>query len=185
LPEREALSMGAALGLVGAGAVALASWFLTPDWARHPDVAPMGSVVPAAAVALGPIASVLTRAAIVVTAIAFVHHLSRGWTRRRVTAAVLLFALGFLATGGPVGPSTGPFLAAGAVLGASLVAAYLAVLRADLIVLPLAIGVMAAVGAIRAGLAQPFPGALVGSLLGAALALLAGWWLFRAIRQPG
>jgi hypothetical protein len=185
LPEREALSMGAAIGLVGAGAAALASWFLTPDWARHPDVAPMGSVVPIAALALGPIASVLTRAAIVVTAIAFVHHLSRGWTRQRVMAAVLLFVLGVLATGGPVGPSVGPFLAAGAVLGASLLAAYLTVLRADLTVLPLAIGVMAAFGAMRGGLAQPFPGALVGSLLGAALALLAGWWLFRAIRRPG
>jgi hypothetical protein len=44
---------------------------------------------------------------------------------------------------------------------------------------------MAAFGAMRGGLAQPFPGALVGSLLGAALALLAGWWLFRAIRRPG
>jgi hypothetical protein len=67
-------------------------------------------------------------------------------------------------------------------LGAAVSAAYLTVLRADLSVLPLVLGPMAAVAAVSSGLEQPFPGALLGSLLGAVLTMLVSWWLFRALR---
>jgi hypothetical protein len=33
------------------------------------------------------------------------------------------------------------------------------------------------------GASRPFPGALTGSILGAALTVAVGWWWFRALRQ--
>ena len=49
--------------------------------------------------------------------------------------------------------------------------------------IPLAVATAAAVEAIGNGAQRPFPGALAGSLAGAVLALLVGWWLFRALRE--
>jgi hypothetical protein len=41
---------------------------------------------------------------------------------------------------------------------------------------------MGAVAAIGGGVEQPFPGALLGALIGAVLTMLVSWWLFRALR---
>jgi hypothetical protein len=182
LPEAEAIRTGLALGLFGAGVVAVTGWLRTPAWADFPAVAAMGSFVPMVDVAIGPVMGLLTRAAIVVTAFAFIDKWSQGWTRYRGLALFLLVLLGFLATGGPAGTSFGAWVGAGVLLGAAVSAAYLTVLRADLSVLPLVLGPMAAVAAVSSGLEQPFPGALLGSLLGAVLTMLVSWWLFRALR---
>jgi hypothetical protein len=56
-------------------------------------------------------------------------------------------------------------------------------LRADLTMLPLALAVMAAMAGALGGAERPFPGALAGSLVGAALTLALGWWWFRLLRR--
>jgi hypothetical protein len=48
---------------------------------------------------------------------------------------------------------------------------------------PLALGTMMAVSAVAAGVQRPFPGALAGSLLAAAILTAVSWWWFRAIRR--
>jgi hypothetical protein len=47
---------------------------------------------------------------------------------------------------------------------------------------PLALGTMAVVGALGRAAQRAFPGALAGSVLGAFVAALAAWWLFRLLR---
>jgi len=183
LPDGDARWMAISLGLVGAGAAALAGWVSTPVWAGFPNVAPLGTFLPVLDEALASITSLLLRIAIVLTAFAFIDRWSLGWSRYRAVVLVMIVALGLLAMGGPVGLHPGGWLLGGAIAGGALVAVYLTVLRADLSVVPLALAVMGAVRAVAAGAHGAFPGALAGSLLGAAAALLVGWWLFSAIRR--
>jgi len=75
------------------------------------------------------------------------------------------------------------WLMAMAALGATLILAYVTVLRFDLSMVPLAIGTMVAAGALARGVARAYPGALAGSVIGALLAFALGWWLFGAVRK--
>jgi len=109
--------------------------------------------------------------------------MTRGWTRRQALAIVTVALLGFLGAGAPVGLHLGSWIAAGLVTSAGLVVAYVTLLRADLTMLPLALAVMVAVGAVSRGLQRPFPGALVPSLLAAVLCVAIGWLWFRGLRR--
>ena len=48
---------------------------------------------------------------------------------------------------------------------------------------PIALGTMIAIGAIFRAVERPCPGAVFGIAIGAALALLLGWWWFKALRR--
>jgi hypothetical protein len=168
---------------VGAAVVTAAAWLATPPWARHPDVGALATFVPIAAVALDPIAGLLMRMAILITAIAVIDRITDGWTRRRVAGGVTLLALGLLAAGAPQNDGLIAWLVPGALVGAGLIAGYVWLLRADLTMLPVVLATMTAVGVLTRGAAQPFDSALAGSILGAVFSAALGWWWFRLLRR--
>jgi hypothetical protein len=183
LPDRDALRLGVAAGLAMAGAAAVASAIRAAPWARVPPIDALGTFVPIADAAFDPIAGVMTRIAVVTAALVAIDGWTASWTRRRTVAAIALAIVGFLSGGPPVSSHLGTWAIAGALSAAALVAAYITLLRFDLTMVPVGLGVMAAVGALMRMTAQPYPGASAGSILAAAFVtvLAAGW--FRALRR--
>ena len=182
LPDRDALMLGVAAGLFGAAVSIAAAALRTPPWAHAPDLAPLGTFVPLLGMALDPIASLVMRVAVVVSLLAGVHATTAGWTRRRVLGTIALAVAGFLSAGAPPGLHAGGWIAAGLLTAACLIALYVTLLRADLTMVPLALGTMMTVSALAAGAQRGFAGALTGSLLAAAIALAVAWVAFRVLR---
>lgn len=183
LPERDALRLGVAIGLVGSALSAGAALLRAPAWARLPQVGAAGTIVPFAQVAIDPITAFLTATVVLATALAAVDRLSSGWSQRRVVVILVLGAIGFAGAGAPAGSPLTPWIASGIIMGAALVVAYATALRADLTMVPIVLGTMAVAGVIGRGLLRPFPGALPGALAGAILLSLVAWWVFRTLRR--
>jgi membrane protease YdiL (CAAX protease family) len=183
MPDRDALRLGIAAGMFGAAAGALAAWLRTPVWAQFPAVSSLGSVVPLLAEAIDPVAGFLTRMAVMIATLLAIERLTRSWTRRRAAGLAALGIIGFLSVGVPASAHMGGWALAGAVIAVALVAAYTTLLRFDITLVPVALGTMMAVGTVARGIQRPFPGAVLGSIVAAALiALLAYWWL-KALRS--
>jgi len=183
LPDREAMLLGCAAGAFGAAMLALAGSLRTPVWADTANIAPVGTFVPALAVALDPLAGFLTRAAVLLSLLVNVHQVTLGWTRHRALAGAVVALVGFLGAGAPAGSQLAGWAAAGLVLAVGLLAAYATVLRADLTMVPIALGTMMAIGALAQGAQRAFPGAFPGALMAAVLTALLAWWCFRALRR--
>ena len=169
LAEKDALLLGGAVGVFGAALLALAGALRTPAWADVGGVAPLGAYVPMLSVALEPLAGYLTRAAVFLSLLVNVSQITLGWTHRRVVAGAAVALVGFLGAGAPAGSEMAGWAAAGTILAVGLLAAYATVLRADLTMVPLALGIMMGLGAVTRGAQRPFPGALPGSVVAAAV----------------
>jgi Type II CAAX prenyl endopeptidase Rce1-like len=183
LPDRDPLLLGIATGLFGAAGAAIAGWLRTPPWARMPDVDAAGTFVPLLQAAIDPIPRLLMSSASVLATLTAVDHWTSGWTRRRARGAVALAVIGFVAGGVPAGIHIGGWVLGGVVTAAALVIAYATMLRFDLTMTPMALAIMIAVSALARGVQRPFPGALAGAFAGALLAVIVGWWWFRALRR--
>ena len=183
LDDRDALLLGCAAGAFGAALIAVATALRTPAWADTPWIAPVGSFIPPLAVLLEPLGGFLTRAAVLLSLLVSVHHLTFGWTRRRALGAAAVALVGFLGAGAPAGSQMMGWAMAGVLLGIGLLASYATVLRADLTMIPIALGTLVAIGTLGRGAQRPFPGALPGALAAAVLTALLAWWLFRALRR--
>jgi hypothetical protein len=166
-----------------AGAAAVASAIRAAAWARVPALDGVGTVVPIQDAALDPIAGVMTRIAVVTAAFVAIDHWTASWTRRRVPAAIALAVVGFLSGGAPPGAHFGAWALAGGLMAATLVLAYATLLRFDVTMVPVGLGVMATVVTLTRAAGRPYPGALTGAMLAVALVtiLAAGW--FRALRR--
>jgi hypothetical protein len=182
LDDRSAWRFGIAVGLFGAGVLALAHWLQTPVWADAPSLAPLGTFVPALQLALAPVPSLMTRLAVLLTFLVFVDRYTRGWTERRAAGAGLLLLVGFLGIAAPTGAGGLGWAAAGLLAGAALIVAYVSALRADLTATVPALGTIAALGLLVTAFSNPFPGAIVGGLAGAVAVAGAAWWLTGALR---
>ena len=183
LPTRDAVLLGAAAGAFGAAMLSLAGALRTPVWANSPAINPMGAVIPTLSVALEPMAGFLTRAAILLSLLTAMTQATAGWTRRRALGVSAIAAIGFLGAGAPVGASMVGWAIAGLILAASLVLVSTTLLRADLTMIPVALGTMMALTTVMRGAQRAFPGALPGSIIAAFLTLLVAWWLFVALRR--
>ena len=148
-----------------------------------PALDALDTFVPIAATALDPLTGVMTRIAAATAMFVAVDHWTSSWTRRRAAAALALAMIGFLAGGAPVGSKLGSWAIAGLLPAAAIVAAYATLLRFDLTMMPIALGVTASVAVLSRAAARPYPGALGGSLVAVVLVTLlaAGW--FRALRR--
>ncbi|HXW05872.1 MAG TPA: type II CAAX endopeptidase family protein [Vicinamibacterales bacterium] len=183
LPDRDALALGVAGGLFGAAGLSAAAWLRTPPWAGAPDVSPLGTFFPILDVVLDPVPAFLMRTAIVLTLLASVTVLTAGWTKRRMVGSAMILAAGFLGAGTPSGVVLTGWLMAGALTAVALWVGYVFLLRADLSMVPIALGTMMAIASIGRGVQQPFPGALPAGA--ASAVVLAGlcWWWFRLLRR--
>jgi len=183
LPDGDALVLGGAAGAFGAALLAVAGALRTPEWAQTVNIAAVGSFVPPLAVALDPLAGFLTRAAVLLSLLISVHHVTLGWTRHRMLAGGSVALVGFLGAGAPAGSELAGWIAAGLLLAAGLLAAYATLVRADLTMIPIALGSMMTIGGLMRGAERAFPGALPGALAAALLTAGLAWWLFRTLRR--
>src|SRR5262249_14638030 len=101
LPDRDAIRLAVAAGLVGAAAAVVAAMFRTPEWARAPTIAPLGTVVPFVDQALSPVSGFLTRTTIVMAALVALDKITVSWTERRAFAIAAVGVVGVLSRGGP------------------------------------------------------------------------------------
>lgn len=182
LTNADAWRLGIAAGLSGAGVVAVAQWLQTPPWAHVPSITPLGTFVPVLQLAIAPLPSFITRAAVVLVVLAFVDRYTHGWTARRPAGAAVLVLVGFLGIATPAGGDGFGWVAAGLAAGLALLAAYVTLLRADLTATVPALGTMVAIGSLMTAFSNPFPGAIVGGLAGALVVAGAAWWLTGALR---
>ena len=183
LSDRVALQLGAAAGLIGAGTLVGAAWLRTPVWASAPDVAPLGTAWPMVTVVLGPIATFLTRLALVSGALAAIGRYTSGWTSRRPTGWMAIAAIGCAAAGGPVGSAIGGWAAAVLLSAAALAVVSALLLSLDLTMVPIALGVVGASEALLTGAARVYPGAFWYGVLAAVVVLLVAWWWFTTLRR--
>ena len=183
LDDRDALGLGVALGLFAAGIGVAAAALRTPAWAAATYVEPLGSFLPWLNLTVDPITAFMTRIAVVMSLFAFVQAGTSGWTRRRAPWGLAILAVGLFAGGPPGGLHLGGWFLAGLLTAFALLVAYVTLARADVTMVPIAIGTLAAVGALARGIGRPFPGALSGSILAAVVTLAVAWWWFAAIRR--
>jgi hypothetical protein len=184
LPDREALHLGVAAGFFGAAIATGQAALRTPEWARVPDVNGAGAVFPVLQAAIGPVPGVLVAIVVVLSALLLVNRSTDWWTRRTLAGMAILIVIGFVISGVPAGVQAGGWITGGVLTAAGLLVAYVTLLRHDLTMVPVALAIMSAVGALARAAGRAYPGALPGSLIAAVLLLLVGWWWFAALRRP-
>lgn len=183
LPMSSAARLGVAAGLVTAGVSAAAEWLQIPAWADAPDLSALGTLFPVLQSGLAPVGSLILRTVVVTAVLLFVDRMTLGWTEHRTRGALVLFVFGFLGTAEPgAGPVAG-WMLAGLIGAAWFIAAYALLLRADLTMVPVALGTVLVVQRLGTALASSFPGALAGAPAAMVVAALVTWWLFTALRR--
>lgn len=183
LGDRDAAQLGVAAGFFAAAVTALAWALRTPLWARAPDVDGAGTFLPILQAAIDPIPGMLVASAVVLSALLLVDRLTTSWTRRRFPGIVVLAVIGVLTGSVPAGSHAGGWFVGGLITAGGMVFAYATLLRFDLTMVPLVLATMTAVGAVATGTGRAYPGALAGSAGAAVLAMIVGWWWFRALRH--
>ena len=181
--DADALRLAIAVGLFGAAAGAAASMLRTPEWARFPALDAAGTFIPVLQTAMDPITRMLMATAIILPTLLTIDAMTAGWRQHRVVGVIILAVLGFAAGGVPPGINMTGWLLGGLVTAAALVVAYATLLRFDLTMVPLALGVMTAVGTLVRGAQRPYPGGLMGAFVGAILVAGLSWRLFGALRR--
>jgi hypothetical protein len=177
---RQAARIGVGLGGVACGVLGAATALMRaggePVW---PSFAGAETILPAAAPPLAAIFSLGARTVVVGLVFSAADRISDGWSVHRAWAAVLLVGTGLLLGAGAPGASILAWASAGLLVGLLLLAAYVFVFRWDLSPLPLSVAMVVALGALAEGLTRPYPGALAGSILAAALVVALAWRGFR------
>ena len=184
LPAADAVRLGVALGLAGAAASLAAGALRAAPWSRYPDVSPLGAFVPLAETALSPVSGYLLQLAVIAATLVTIDVWTLSWTQRRVPALVILALVGLAGGGTPAGSHLGGWAVGGLVTAAAFAVAYVTLLRYDLTLLAIALGVMGCVRMLTRAASPAYPWAAVGFVAGALLvtALAAAW--FRALRAP-
>jgi len=183
LDDRETLRLGVAAGCIAAALFAAAAWLRTPVWATAGDVGPLDSVVPILAMIIGEVPGFLAKVAVLTTLLAVLSPPQGRWSWLRAAEVIALFIVGFTTNGAPAGSSITGWLAASCLTGVGLVILSMWLLTIDLTMVPIAVGVSAAIANLMQAASPPFPGAWIGSIAGAALSLLLAWWWFYALRR--
>lgn len=162
---------GLSLGFLGAGAVALATSLLPAPSPRWADYGPADGLWPPAGPVLNAVTGYVGATCLFLVIFFTLHLATGGWSRRRLLGSGGLLLAG-LVLAGPASETFPSWILTGSVSGLLLLFSYLAVLRRNLELLPLATLGMMALGLIREGVAAAYPGAEAGTA--AALLLLVG-----------
>ena len=183
LGDRQAIRLGAAAGCIAAALFATAAWLRTPVWVTGGDFRPLDSFVPILAMVIDEVPAFLAKLAVLTTVLAVLGPADGRWSWRRISEVIALFIIGFTMNGAPAGSSIAGWLLASCLTGAGLVVISMWLLTIDLTMVPIAVGVSTAIANLMHATRPPFPGAWIGSIAGAALALLLAWWWFYALRR--
>ncbi len=159
----------ASLGCLAAGFASLASRLgpsLMPVWGNYDA---LGARLPLVASALQPVGRYLLELSILLLIIAAADRFTRGWTKRRLPIAALLFLMGFAFAGAAPVAAVSDWLIAGFLTGGILLISYVFVLRFSPAGLPYAVGAFEIVTVLKAGVLAGFPGALPGAIVASLL----------------
>jgi hypothetical protein len=179
-----ALGRGLSLGALLAGLMAGVALLLPsrqPLWAQYDDA---GTYLPLLQTGLSPLAGFIFQATLILFAVAAVNRFTSNWSRRKVLFSILLILLGVILTGARSVETIPSFLGAGLLTGVILLAAYVFVLRFNLALTPMAMGVITILGTLKQGLYQALPSALPGALMASVLiGLFAFYWFTKLARE--
>ena len=176
--RRPAVRAGLAIGLGALGALAAAGSMMggaLPPWSSF---GPASAVVPWLAAAVGPVQGYLTLALVTLLVVTAANTLTAQWTRRQAAAGVALVLVGAVLAPGTSPDDLASWALVGLLSGVLLLGAYLWVLRDRPALAVLAAAAMTVPGILDRGLGQAYGGALLGSLLGAAVVSYIAWRWF-------
>jgi MFS family permease len=185
LPVFTSWLIGISLGTLAAGLNAAAAKLapsLSPAWAEYSG---LSSYVPIANTSLELLSTYLVQSTIAVFIFAVIDKLSIHWTRHRWLCGILFIILGWILAGSSIG-SIGSWLAAGAIVGIAYLAAYVFVLRFWLVgLVPIAVATGSILSALRHGMHQAYPQALLGAIIAVLLTAALSWYGFqRLLNKP-
>jgi len=176
LETSKTVLLGVSFGTFVAGISALAGAAGSrggPDWSGY---ASAGNLIPFVSAALPPLATFLKQTLILWLVLQFVGRI------RRVPPAVLLILIGLLASGSNI-ETISSWLLAGIVSGIVLTAGYTFLLRHQPELLPLAMGTIAILSALKDGLRQTYPANLPGAITASILIAIVAWlWSRNTVR---
>jgi hypothetical protein len=171
------LGLGALLAAIGALGTRLTPSMM-PVW---PNVGSAGDVLPTVGAFIAPFNSWITGTALFLLVVAALGSFTDGWRRRQPVASVLLILLGLIVTGSE-GVETIPlWLVEGALTGLVLLAVWVLVLRHQPALVPVVTASGTFLGALREAVIGAYPGATVGSIVGAIAVISASWWWFQRL----
>lgn len=184
LPANAVLGLGLALGALASGVRAAVATMRAWHGPVLPSFSGADSYVPLVGAAVDAAGGYLLVTIVVLLLAAGLDRWTRGWTRYRVLAVATLAVAG-LVLGGNTTETAQVWLASGAATALLLVMAYVAVVRFDVSVVPLAVATMMICDRAREGLYRAYPGALPGGVLGiVVIGLLAYWWCLALRDEP-
>ena len=169
--------VGAILAAIGALGARLAPSPM-PAW---PNLASAGDYLPSLAAAFGPVSSWVTGTALFLLSVAALSAFTDGWRRRQPIATVFLVLFGLVVTGSEGVDSIPLWLLEGTLTGLVLLAVWVFVLRHHPALVPLITATGAVFGALREAVVGAYPGATVGSVIGAAAVVAVSVWWFKRL----
>jgi hypothetical protein len=175
------IAAGLGLGAILAGVAALLTSLkpsLLPPWPGYGGAA---DSIPWLGAVLGPVGSWITSTALLLLVFSMIHSITGGWQRRQPVGSVLLIGLGIVLAGSEGVDNLIVWPLEGLLTGLVLWALWVLVLRHHLALVPLVTASGAALAAIREAVLASYPGATVGSLVGAVLVLALAYWWFNKL----
>ena len=183
--HRRAILLGCGLGMAAVALKSLIEGFRDRANPLLPAVHYAGFYSPVLGPTVDAAVDLLSRAVFLIVMYAGLDRLTGGWTRRRMVWGAAAF-LCFVIITQPFGAPSLTVWAGTALLGGLLLTgSYVLVLRFDLSVLPLALGVAAVLNLFSLGVRDAYPGALAGAVLGIAVTSVLAWWCHMLLRTAG
>jgi hypothetical protein len=187
LPTRRAanpgrdIAAGFGLGALSAGIAALAASLAPQHLPSWPSFSGAADSVPVVGAALGPLSSWVMGTALALLGVALVQAVTAGWNRRRIPGAAIFVVLGVVITGGEGVESVPIWLVAGLLTGAVMVAMWVLVIRHQPALVPLVTATGTILSAAGDSATGAYPGATLGSAVGAVLVFGAAIWWYRRL----
>lgn len=184
IPQKgHAMSLGLGLAVATVGAFAAAALLRRSGAPAWPSFGAAGTFAPWIAGLSHSTAQFLTQTILLLLSFGLVERFTAHWQRRQLAGAALVFVVTALLSIPWGAANVGLWLILTAAGGAITTLGYLLVLRRDLTLMPLFVGVSGAFGELGNGLQQPYSGALSTAVISAVLCLALGWLGTRFLRQ--
>lgn len=173
----QGLSLGIFIAGVGAFLSLLESSH-SPTWA---DYEPLNTFIPVLNISVGSISKYIIYSVIALFVFLAVDRFTAGWTKRKMLFGILLVLFGLILTGTRSVESIPSWLIGGLILGLLFLVAYIFILRYQLQLIPIAVGVLLILTTIKQGIYGAFPNAMLAASIGAIFTVGLIWFAIRKI----
>jgi membrane protease YdiL (CAAX protease family) len=163
------LWLGFALGAAAAGTMTVAKSLAAPSYPSWADYAPAATLLPVIEAAFTPLVTFVLSTALVLLLFIAVDRFTSWWTERRALLTMGLLLFGIAVVGLSFSENLLYLLVAGLVVGFFLIASYIGLVRFELSIVPIAVGLYQALYVIEEGAKRAYAAALPGAILAALL----------------